>query len=65
MNRFENFGWLWIAVSITDFVMAVIRQSVIALVDDVRSGWSFKQPSPKNCPSSSWCRLRFLHGASL
>jgi hypothetical protein len=30
MNRFENFGWLWIAVSITDLVMAVIRQSVIA-----------------------------------
>jgi hypothetical protein len=47
MNRFENFGWSWIAASIADFVIEVIWQSVIALVDDIRRVGRSNSPHQK------------------
>jgi hypothetical protein len=53
MNNSENFGSLLSAASIAALVMEVITQSSIAIVVEIRTGWPFRHPSPKNCPGSN------------
>jgi hypothetical protein len=45
---------------IAAFVIAVMTQSSIAVVVEMRNVWPFMQPSPKNCPGSKNAGDRFL-----